>query len=67
MKLDFDKFTRAEMRQVLRVATRAAVGGDDGAVRHYRRRWTLLQVSAAAKNVSFSLTRNCRSPIQYVA
>jgi hypothetical protein len=54
------------MRQRLRVATSVAIGGDDGTVRRYRRRWTLLQVSAAAKIVSISLTRNWRSPIQYV-
>ena len=56
-KLHIDKFTKAATKQ-LRVAIRVAIGGDDGAVRRFRRRWTLLQVSAAAKEcVNFITTQ----------
>jgi hypothetical protein len=66
VKFHIDKFTKAAMKHQLRVAARVAVGGDDGTVRRYRRRWTLSQVSAAANSVSTSLQGNCGSWRQYV-
>ena len=57
LKVPIDIFTTAAMKQQLRVATRVAIGEDDRSVRRFRRPWTLLQVSAAAKEcVNFITT-----------
>jgi hypothetical protein len=56
-KLPIDIFTKAALKHQLRVATRVVIGEDDGIVRRFRRRWTLLQVSAAVKEcVNFITT-----------